>query len=233
MAERGNKDAGASATVKQDGDLSVAFANTASDKRPAPRDYADLLLWLERHGALSSRESLRYRALAAERPEEAEAAFSFALELRNLLARIYNEIADRRELTPKLIEAFNARLASLPRQHLVPAAKSGLRWAWIESGKDDLGRPLWDVIAAAARLLASKLFAKIRRCARADCDLLFAARNPGSPRRWCSMSTCGRRTKSHRHYHLKVKPAREKWKSLPPEEQRRRLGLNKPRRGRG
>jgi predicted RNA-binding Zn ribbon-like protein len=209
--------------LRRDGDLSVCFANTSSKKRRGPRDYVDLLLWLEHHGALGPEEAARYRTLAAERPDGADAAFSFAEELRDLLFWIFNEVAARREVSPELTGAFNGCLASLPRRQLVPASEAVLRWGWAEGGEDDLGRPLWGVVISAAALLTSKESRKIRRCADEDCDLLFVAKNAGSPRRWCCMKSCGMRAKSQRHYHRKVKPRRLSWRRLSRAEQERRL----------
>lgn len=208
---------------KGDGDLSVCFANTASEKRRAPRHYADLLLWLESNGALGPDEAARYGALAAGRSEDAETAFSFALRLRDLLLRVFNELAERRQLAPELVEAMNGCLASLPRRCLEPASKAVLRWGWAAGRKDDLGRPLWGVIAAAAALLTSKHAAMIRRCANPECDLLFVARNAGSPRRWCNANACGSRARSKRHYHRRIKPERLAWQSLSKQEQDQRI----------
>ena len=223
MAARKGKIGKVPDALKRDGDLSVCFANVSSEKRRSPRHYADLLLWLEHHDVLGPEEAARYRTLAAERPDEADTAFSFAVELRDLLFWIFSEVAARREVSPELTGALNGCLASLPRRQLVPASEAVLGWGWAEGGEDDLGRPLWGVVISAAALLTSKRSRKIRRCASEDCDLLFIANNAGSPRRWCSMKSCGMRSKTHRHYHRKIKPRRLAWQRLSREEQDRRL----------
>ena len=216
---------------KGDGDLSVCFANTASEKRRAPRHYADLLLWLESNGALGPDEAARYRTLAAGRSEETAAAFSFALRLRDLLSRMFNGLAERRELAPELVEAFNGYFDSLPRRRLEPASKTILRWGWAEGREDDLGRPIWGVIVSAAAILTSRFAGKIRRCANPDCDILFVAHNSGSPRRWCNMNACGSAVKSKRHYDRRIKPEMLAWRRLSAQEKARQVAELKRRLG--
>lgn len=210
-------------TLRQrDGALCVSFVNTRSDQRHAPRHYADLLLWLERHDALSAPESGRYAVLAKQRPEEAEAAYALAERLGTLLSSIFNGLADRRELSPEWVEAFNVHLLeTIPRQCLV-RGKTGWRWDWAPGREDDLGRPLWSVIRSAARILASKYHTKVKRCAGEECDLLFIGNNSGSRRKWCSMKACGKRAKSQRHYYQTVKPRRILLQAAAKEKIRRR-----------
>jgi predicted RNA-binding Zn ribbon-like protein len=47
----------------------------------------------------------------------------------------------------------------------------------------------------AVDLLGSPLADRIRECAAADCPLLFLDTSRAGRRRWCSMATCGARTK--------------------------------------
>jgi predicted RNA-binding Zn ribbon-like protein len=181
-----------------------------SNRRSAPGDFEELLAWLVRHGALDAAGADRRAALGAEHPEEAAAALAFAGSARQLLWRVFNELADQRTLSPALLDEVNRELVeALPRQRIV-AAKVGFRWAWDLGGAEDLGRTLWPVIQSAAELLTSRYFGKVVRCAGEGCDLLFVRRKGGSPRRWCSMESCGKRVKSQRYYHDKLKPRRQK-----------------------
>jgi len=209
MPGRQAKSRGKPTLRRRDGALCVSFANTCSERRSAPRDYAELVAWLVRHGALADADAERLATMAADRPGEAVAVFTFAESARELLRRVFDELADHRKLSPELVKEVNSELVeALPRQWIVPA-KVGFRWDWAFGSAEDLGQTLWPVIQSAAEILTSKHFAKVVRCAGEGCDLLFVQRS-GSPRRWCSMKSCGKRVKAQRHYHEKVGPAKQK-----------------------
>src|SRR4051794_26335362 len=50
-----------------------------------------------------------------------------------------------------------------------------------------------------AALLSSPLASRIRECGHEDCWLLFVDESRAGRRRWCSMETCGARTKMARY----------------------------------
>jgi predicted RNA-binding Zn ribbon-like protein len=51
---------------------------------------------------------------------------------------------------------------------------------------------------SAEGLLRNADFSRLRQCDA--CTWLFIDRSKGGRRRWCSMATCGNRTKASRHY---------------------------------
>ena len=55
--------------------------------------------------------------------------------------------------------------------------------------------PVASVARDAVDLLGSPLAHRIRECAAPDCTLLFLDTSRAGHRRWCSMATCGARTK--------------------------------------
>jgi predicted RNA-binding Zn ribbon-like protein len=73
-------------------------------------------------------------------------------------------------------------------------------------------RPVDAALATIARdaidLFSGPLATRVRECARPDCALLFVDTSRPGRRRWCSMETCGNRTKTaaYRARH-KAKPA--------------------------
>ena len=139
----------------------MSFANTVSDRRRAPRDFAELLAWLVRHGALVTADAERLERLAAEHPEEAAAVFAFTERERQLLWRAFSELADHKKLSPALLEEVNSELVeALPGQRIV-ADKVGLRWDWDVGSAEDFRQTLWPVILSAARILTSKYAAKV------------------------------------------------------------------------
>jgi predicted RNA-binding Zn ribbon-like protein len=59
--------------------------------------------------------------------------------------------------------------------------------------------PAWTAAEALLRLLETRPD-RIRRCAHDDCVLHFLDTTRSGTRRWCSMTSCGNRTKANRHY---------------------------------
>jgi predicted RNA-binding Zn ribbon-like protein len=66
-------------------------------------------------------------------------------------------------------------------------------------GDDEAWTPGVRALLDAVHLRASQPD-RIRRCAHPDCVLWFLDTSRSGARRWCSMATCGNRTKARRHY---------------------------------
>lgn len=205
MAKRRKKDQ-TSAQVNRDGALAVTFANSGKGGRQPLGDYAGLLAWGRRHGALTAEEAGRLERLAAEHPDAAAIAFSAAEDLRSHLSLILNARADHEDPPPAAVEALSDYLVhTVPSRGLV-LWKGRIARDWAAGKEDDLDRPLWHVALSAEEVLTSGDYDRVTRCAADGCGLLFVARNPGSPRKWCQMKTCGHRTNSRHHYREKVRP---------------------------
>jgi len=65
-------------------------------------------------------------------------------------------------------------------------------------------RAAWQAAENLTTLLRTKS-ERIRRCAHPECILYFLDITRQGTRRWCSMSTCGNRSKSQRHYRRRGK----------------------------
>jgi predicted RNA-binding Zn ribbon-like protein len=60
---------------------------------------------------------------------------------------------------------------------------------------------LWSVACSAAELLTSEKADRVRECKDdRGCGYLFISQCKNHSRRWCSMESCGNRTKARRHY---------------------------------
>ncbi len=212
--------------VGQDGGLCVTFVNTANEKRRRLETFGDLLEWGRANGVLADADARRLSRAAARRPADAEAVTVAAEELRASIERILLALVDRVKPADADLDALNATLSTLPHPCLEPDA-DGWRWEWGDRGGDDLDRVLWPVACSAADVLASESRHKVRRCAGDDCDLLFVDHTPGTPRKWCTMESCGSRVKSRKHYYRKVKPLNQ-WIKDGIEAERK--GLEKPKR---
>ena len=192
--------------VRRDGALALTFVNTGSRRSPRLRSYADLLAWSRVHGALTGAEAHRLETLAAESPDADAGAFNLAERLHGLLSAIMNARADRKAPPSAALAGLNALLVAFAPHRCLVRGTSSLQWAWGVDRPDDPNRPLWAVAQSATAVLTSPDYGKVRRCANEGCDVLFLAKGPGSPRKWCNDRTCGAPRRSRKHYRSVVKP---------------------------
>ncbi len=191
------------------GELCLAFANTAAKRRddryrrseppsaPGLDDYADLLAWSRRMGAVRAPDAQRLRRLAAERSTEADAAHAQASELRAGIGRIFTAIARQELPSPRELSILNASLAELPPRLVDPEADG---YGWTFAGPDDAFECLlWPISLSAAELLISDDRRWVRQCADAQCTRLFVDRH-SRRRKWCDPNTCGSRARGKRFH---------------------------------
>jgi len=184
--------------------LCLEFANT-SDHPPVAaddklRDYTGLVAWAKRQALLPRAEAAELLAAARARPEDAAAAHRRALELREVIYRLFSATARGEAPAEEDLAAVNRVLAAT-RLRLRASADAtpccGLEW----TGEGDvLDRILWPVVRSAADLLTSQEVARVRECDSETCSWLFVDRSRGGRRRWCDMRTCGNRAKARRYY---------------------------------
>jgi predicted RNA-binding Zn ribbon-like protein len=185
--------------------LCLDFANTVDPRhgehtRDFLAQYADLVRWVERAGALTAREAESLLAEAKRHPRRASTAFEVARSLREQLHRVFSAIAASSTPDPRDLEALeHAHAAAAAHARIVPG-DGGYRWDWDEDLRA-LDRPLWPVVRDAADLLTTGRLDRIRECPGPDgCGWLFYDTSRNGRRRWCSMDVCGNRAKGRRHY---------------------------------
>ncbi len=195
--------------LERSGELCLAFANTAATRlddryrlrEPPPPpgldDYADLLVWVQRMGAVQAPEAQRLRRIATERPAETGAVHAQALELRAAVGRIFTAIAKKEPPSPQDLAILNALLVELPPRLVEPEA-DGFGWAFTDPG-ETLERLLWPIGLSAAELLISGDHRWVRQCADPQCTRLFVDRR-SRRRQWCDANTCGSRARGQRFY---------------------------------
>jgi predicted RNA-binding Zn ribbon-like protein len=113
-------------------------------------------------------------------------------------------LAEARSAIRAVIDAPGARRA---RRQLNAVLARGRRIELLAvagpESRLDVDEPRWRVPWLAAQSLLELLSTdprRIRRCANHECILYFFDTSRGGGRRWCSMSGCGNRLKSRRHY---------------------------------
>jgi predicted RNA-binding Zn ribbon-like protein len=187
------------------GALCLDFANTvewhASDHPDDKLDgYAGLIAWAETAEVLSADRAQALREMAAQQPRETQAAFERAIELREIIYRLFAAYAGQGAFTAEDLAAFNGALSvAMSRAQVVPAA-GGFKWGWVDEGPN-FEEITWPVLRSAANLLTADKLARVKQCADdRGCGYLFVDTSRNRSRRWCSMESCGNRAKAQRHY---------------------------------
>ena len=187
------------------GALCLDFANTAewhASERPTERlnDISDLIAWGVATGVLLEEQALEAAAWAESRPEATGVAFEWALWLREVVYRIFREIAQGQAAASEDVSRLNDVLVEAMAQSRIVQSEDGFEWSW---AGDVPGAALvtWSVARSAAELLTSKQLDRVRQCADdRGCGYLFIDTSRNRSRRWCSMKSCGNRAKAKRHY---------------------------------
>lgn len=177
--------------------LPLDFLNTEAmlDGQPADlmRDGDDLLRWLAESGLATKSEARILRQAGAS------ARASWLKESHRLRAGL-------RAMFSRVAEGQPLRQADLDRINEVLASTTGTMR--LEPGDPQptlqlqahAVTPPFLVARATAAFLASADLTLVRRCQGEGCILFFYDTTKSHTRRWCSMATCGNRTKVKAHY---------------------------------
>lgn len=177
--------------------LALDFVNTELVDEGELRDrlgsFGDLVAWARQAWRLDARAAARIHerwgtslagagALAAAR--------SFRAELR----RMAEDIVAGRRVGPATVSSINAVLRRpLEYQQIVPTSGGFERRTRLSLGRpEDLLVPM---AQAAAELLVTGDWSRVRACGNPQCVLFFYDTTRSHTRRWCSMQSCGNRMK--------------------------------------
>ncbi len=194
------------ATVRANSDdLCLYFANTRYWRgRGEPTETLvraeDLLQWLATDAGFDTSTAQRLKVRAV--PGDADKWLDQAIELREILFRVFTRISGSNAPDPEDIERLNLELRNTPPRNLLAESPRGLAWRIPTPGLD-LSDLLAPVLWSAADLLVRDAARTVRQCANPECLWLFIDRSKGATRRWCDMGACGNRAKASRHYQRK------------------------------
>lgn len=183
----------------------VDFVNTVSDRASArPHDrlrtFGDLLEWCVRVELVQPPEAARLAAVAAERPQEGDAALVRARQLREALFALFTAEIEGRTPPSAALEVVNALVSEGMGHRRLEPGGDGLRWVWA-AAPGRLDQVLWPLAWSAAELLTSPEVERLKQCGQEDCRWVFLDLSKNRSRRWCTMEDCGNRAKARRHYH--------------------------------
>lgn len=184
-------------------DVSIGFVNTRYWRgRALPVEDLhgpeDLLRWASGPGGIDETIASVFRTRWASHPREEEAAFTSAIELREMLLRLFGS-APAGQAAPADLVTFNAALAAAAPRGRMALRDGRLVWT-AEALRPDAASLLSPVLWSAADLLAGPRLARVRQCDNPECRWVFLDDSKSGNRRWCSMASCGNRAKAHRHY---------------------------------
>jgi predicted RNA-binding Zn ribbon-like protein len=176
-------------------------SNHAKDKLET---YSDLLDWSDKKGLLD-RKQVDALGLGATRRDMA-LVLAKAVRLREAIYRIFSAVAHKKRAPPRDLETLNEYLARSLSRMVVKETGEGYNWGLSCDTSPDM--MLYRIAESAAMLLTSNDLARVRECANEEegCGSLFLDCSKSQTRRWCSMESCGNRTKSRKFYdrHLRV-----------------------------
>jgi predicted RNA-binding Zn ribbon-like protein len=184
--------------------LAIRFINTSAWRLRAPpeerlSDPDALLIWLGENGMGRPRDLKRLGTAWRKEPAKGEAAYQFAIELREAIYRLLLARIERTAPPGPTLNLINDILAR---------STPGTRLDWRQ------GQPVWNlrdattgldllkpIALSALELMTGPQGERVKQCQDdRGCGWLFVDQSRAQNRRWCSMGDCGNRAKAHRHY---------------------------------
>jgi predicted RNA-binding Zn ribbon-like protein len=189
--------------------VNTVHSRVERDSHDYLQSYEDLVEWAVDGGLLSGRERRGLVDAARASPRLAAAALRRAVELREVLYRLFVALIRGGKPSSAEIDGFNEWLAQTLRHRRLVGSESGYAWSW-EENNEWLDRPLWSVVLSAAEVLAVADPKRIRECPAPDgCGWIFYDTSKNGTRRWCTMRLCGNVAKARRYYRRHAKTRRE------------------------
>ncbi|UCG53270.1 MAG: ABATE domain-containing protein [Candidatus Latescibacterota bacterium] len=164
------------------------------------QDYAALAQWAREGGLVSTGEHRELVERAAAHPGMARRVLQRAIELREVMYRLFSSVIRGEDPMSSDVETLNKSLGAALSRRRVRRVGDAFDWSW-DPGRDQLDRPLWPVILSAADLLAAGDKRRLKECPAPDgCGWLFLDTSKNGTRKWCNMRTCGNIAKARRYY---------------------------------
>jgi predicted RNA-binding Zn ribbon-like protein len=160
--------------------------------------YGDLLHWAVHAGIITAEHARRLNSEAGRNQEEAARTLRRAIELREVIFRMFSAMAAGRGPSDEDLALFNRHFSKTMSRASMIREKG--RYT-IGFDKDQtLDAMLPPITWSAAELLSDPASARIKECAGETCGWLFVDTSKNHSRRWCEMRDCGNRAKAQRHY---------------------------------
>lgn len=186
------------------GRLCLDFVNTVNSRsRPATKDYLQdwkaLIGWCRQASLFDAAALARLEAEAAAAPARASDTHTQALELREVLYRIFSALIDGANPPSAELGYLDDTLRAARQRQALTRTEAGFAWQW-DVGRLDLSAPLHAVALSAGDLLTGDGLRRLKECPGPEgCGWLFFDETRNGSRRWCSMEHCGSTAKARRY----------------------------------
>ncbi len=194
----------------KDNGICLEFANTAGmhaseNPREGLNTYQDLVIWSLQAGIISEDDAQRLTNKAKKNPSGSDNVLKHAVNLREVIYRIFSSIAAGSLPPQKDLSLLNRNISKAMSKSRLIQTQAGFSWD-VAGNKDTLDWMLNPVVWSAANLLTSEKLERVKECADdRGCGWLFLDRSRNKSRRWCDMKECGNRAKAQRFYKRKQK----------------------------
>ncbi len=189
------------------GALCLDFVNTINSRQRPEHDYltvySELANWGGKIRVLSAGQNSRLQKQARRDVKMAENALEKAREFRELLYRLFSNLARQSEPDKKDMASFSKFYGEAISCCQLVKTENYFSPRWeVDQTYDAM---LWPIAYSAAQILLSKELMQVKECP--GCGWLFLDTSKNQSRRWCNMNTCGARDKMRRyHGRLRAKP---------------------------
>ncbi|MGG3915858.1 CGNR zinc finger domain-containing protein [Rossellomorea vietnamensis] len=186
--------------------LCMDFINTVSWRESTEKrrdwftSYAKLVDWSVHAEVLTVQQAQDLLGEAEKNPSKAEEVLNQAIELREVMYRLFKSISMKTSPNDQDLVRFNESVSHFYQSLQVIQDENQFTLKFIQTDKN-LDTMLPPILQSAVNLLISKNeLERVKQCEGDPCGWLFFDTSRNKSRRWCSMADCGNRAKVRRFY---------------------------------
>ncbi|TMU85839.1 hypothetical protein FGG79_11610 [Bacillus sp. BHET2] len=186
--------------------LCMDFINTVSWRESTEKrrdwftSYAKLVDWSVHAEVLTAQQAQHLLVEAGENPSQEAETLKQAIELREVMYRMFKSISKKSSMDEQDLARFNESVRTFYRSLQVIQDEDQFTLEFKQTEKD-LDTMLPPILQSAVDLLVSKNeLERVKQCEGDPCGWLFFDTSRNKSRRWCSMADCGNRAKVRRFY---------------------------------
>ncbi|MEI2666262.1 CGNR zinc finger domain-containing protein [Rossellomorea sp. LJF3] len=177
----------------------VSWRESTEKRRDWFTSYAKLVDWSVHAEVLTVQQAQDLLSEADENPSKAKDVLKQAIELREVMYRMFKRISKKTSPNEQDLARFNESVSHFYQSLQVIQDEDQFILKFKET--DALDTMLPPILQSAVDLLTSKNeLGRVKQCEGDPCGWLFFDTSRNKSRRWCSMADCGNRAKVRRFY---------------------------------
>ncbi|UTE76691.1 CGNR zinc finger domain-containing protein [Rossellomorea sp. KS-H15a] len=178
----------------------VSWRESTEKRRDWFKSYTELVDWSLHAEVLTIQQAQDLLSEAEENPSKAEDVLKQAIELREVMYRMFKSISKKTPPAEQDLACFNESMSPFYRS-LQVIHENGEYTLKFKQTDNPLDTMLPPILQSAVDLLTSKNeLERVKQCEGDPCGWLFFDTSRNKSRRWCSMADCGNRAKVRRFY---------------------------------